>query len=404
MQKPFVPIYTKPSQYLYKLSMKNKEIEVIIHKFLVNAATQEEIGLLAKWAKDNKSAFRQQVEFQYLITGAVEKKKSEQLKKDLIENFEQLKIKNTRKRRLQIVGYAAIFIGVMALCISYYFQNNKIVESTQQEITITLGDGTSKEILKTDTSGLVSSTSTYVAKQEGTKITYNKIAVNKKAALKPLVYNTLNVPYGRKFQVVLSDGTEVHLNSGSSITYPVAFYNEGPRKVVLKGEAYFLVKSDSLRPFSVSIGSIETRVLGTEFNISNYEDNEHATVVLVEGSLSVDKSNNLDTESIVLIPNQMASYSFSDKNLTVQNVDVSSYIAWKDGILLFKNEDFYRIAKKLERHYNIEIDIQDMEVSKERYTGRFRTETIDEILQAFQRIKEFQYSNNNNKISINPKN
>ncbi len=384
--------------------MKNKEIEVIIRKFLVNAATQEEIGLLSKWVKDNRSAFRQQVEFQYLITAAVEKEKSEQLKKDLVETFGRLKIRNTRKRRLQIVGYAAIFIGVMALCISYYFQNNKIVESTQQEITITLGDGTSKEILKTDTLGLVSSTSTYVAKQEGTKITYNKIAVNKKAALKPLVYNTLNVPYGRKFQVVLSDGTEVHLNSGSSITYPVAFYNEGPRKVVLKGEAYFIVKSDSLRPFSVSIGSIETRVLGTEFNISNYEDNEHATVVLVEGSLSVNKSKNLDAESIVLTPNQMVSYSFLDKKLTVQNVDVSSYIAWKDGILLFKNEDFYRIAKKLERHYNIEIDIQDVEVSKERYTGRFRTETIDEVLQAFQRIKEFQYSNNNDKISINPKN
>jgi len=383
---------------------KEKEIEIIIHKFLVNAATQEDIKLLTKWVKDNKYAFHQQVELQYLITGAVEKEKAERLKKDLIENFEQLKIKNRRKRTFQIVRYAAIFIGVVTLCISYYFQNNKIVEPTQQEITITLGDGTSKEILKTDTSGLVSSTSTYVAKQEGTKITYNKIAVKNNAELKPLVYNTLKVPYGKKFQVVLSDGTEVYVNSGSSITYPVAFYNEGPRKVVLKGEAYFIVKSDSLRPFSVGIGSIETRVLGTEFNISNYEDNEHATVVLVEGSLSVNKSKNLDAESIVLTPNQMVSYSFLDKNLTVQNVDVSSYIAWKDGILLFRNEDFYRITKKLERHYNMEIEIHDVEVGKERYTGRFRTETIDEVLQAFQRIKEFQYSNNNNKISINPKN
>ena len=99
----------------------------------------------------------------------------------------------------------------------------------------------------------------------------------------------------------------------------------------------------------------------------------------------------------------MASYSFSDKELAKTNVDVSSHIAWKDGILLFKNEDFYRITKKLERHYNIKIDFNDVEVGKERYTGRFKTETIQEILQAFQRIKDFDFAIKDKEVIINPK-
>ncbi len=384
--------------------MINNEIDIIIQKFLNNKATQEEIEILGKWVKTNKSNFRKQIELHYLVTGIFKKEKVEQLKKDLIQEiFGQIKVMHKRRLRLRIFRYAAIFIGIVSLGFFYYTQINKVVDPTQQEITITLEDGSSKEILEYNASSLVSETSTYVAKQEGTKIIYNKISV-KNQELKSLVYNTLDVPYGKKFQIVLSDGTEVYLNSGSSLTYPVAFYDNGPRKVDLKGEAYFTVKSDSLRPFFVGTEFIDTKVLGTEFNITNYKDDEYTKVVLVQGSLSVIKSNNSDKISIVLTPNQLASYSFSDKNLEVENVDISSYIAWKDGIMLFKNEDFYHITKKLERHYDIEIEIVGMEVGNGRYTGRFKTETIEEVLMAFQRIKGFDYSINENKITINPKN
>ena len=206
------------------------------------------------------------------------------------------------------------------------------------------------------------------------------------------------MPYGKKFQLLLSDGTEVYLNSGSSITYPVIFYDEGPRNVVLRGEAYFTVASDSLRPFTVSTQLLDAKVLGTEFNISSYRDDEHIQVVLIEGSLSVGRNNSIGSGDVILKPNQLASYSYSDDELSTANIDVSSYIAWKNGILLFKNEDFYHIAKKLERHYDVKIEIKDMQVSKERYTGRFKTETIEEILQAFQRIKSFDYNIENNNI------
>ncbi|GMN11101.1 hypothetical protein MTsPCn9_21940 [Croceitalea sp. MTPC9] len=383
--------------------MKKRNIKTIVHKFLGNTATVEEIEFLTKWVNNNKASFQEEIKLHHLVTGLFEEEKAERLKRDLLDNIEQFEIKERRIRRFNVLKYAAVFIGIVTVGTLFYLGGIADKDLPQKQITITLGDGSTKEILEAKTSEVVSSSGTYVAEQEGSKIIYKKKSAKTLKNSGPLVYNTLEVPYGKKFQIVLSDGTEVYLNSGSSLTYPVAFYDEGPRNVVLRGEAYFTVKSDSLRPFSVDAGLLDTRVLGTEFNISNYPNDEYSKVVLVEGSLSVNKDKNSDEEAIVLRPDQMASYSFSDKELAKTNVDVSSHIAWKDGILLFKNEDFYRITKKLERHYNIKIDFNDVEVGKERYTGRFKTETIQEILQAFQRIKDFDFAIKDKEVIINPK-
>ncbi|MDC6388910.1 DUF4974 domain-containing protein [Maribacter sp. PR1] len=383
--------------------MKKRNIKNIVHKFLSNTATTEEIEFLTKWVNNNKASFQEEIKLHHLVTGLFEEEKAERLKRELLDNIEQFEIRKRRSRGFNVLKYAAVFIGIITVGTLFYLGGIADKDLPQKQITITLGDGSTKEILEAKTLEVVSSSGTYVAEQEGSKIIYKKKSENTLKNLRPLVYNTLEVPYGKKFQIVLSDGTEVYLNSGSSLTYPVAFYDEGPRNVVLRGEAYFTVKSDSLRPFSVDAGLLGTKVLGTEFNISNYADDEYAKVVLVEGSVAVNGGGNPDRRAMVLKPHQMASYFLSGANLTVSDVDVSSHIAWKDGILLFKNEDFYRITKKLERHYDIEISIKDVEVGQERYTGRFKTETIDEVLQAFQRIKDFEYSISKNKIEINPK-
>ena len=383
--------------------MKNRNIKNIVHKFLSNTATTEEIEFLTKWVQKNKLSFQEDVQLNHLVTGLFEEEKAERLKRDLLENFEQFEIRERRSQMFNLLKYAAVFIGIIVVGTLFYLRGSTEKDLPQKQITITLGDGSTKEILNVESSELISSSGTYAAEQEGSKIIYKKKSGKTLKNSGPLVYNTLEVPYGKKFEIVLSDGTEVYLNSGSSLTYPVAFYDEGPRNVVLRGEAYFYVKSDSLRPFSVDAGLLDTRVLGTEFNISNYPDDQYTKVVLVEGSVSINKGEDPASQAIFLKPYQMASYYVSSANLAVSDVDVSSHIAWKDGILLFKNEDFYRITKKLERHYDIEINIKDVEVGLERYTGRFKTETIDEVLRAFQRIKEFEYSYDEDKIEINPK-
>jgi len=382
--------------------MKKEKIEIILHKFLDNTATPYEIDILIQWVEKNKSRFQEEVELHHLITGGAEKVKMERFKKDLMSAFDNFNGDRRPKKWKLPLRYAAIFVGFIMLGIYVYLQSDPKVKIIENGATITLEEGSTKRTLSDTSSEMVSQSDAYVVQQVGTRIIYKKSDAKGKKPAESL-YNTLNVPYGKKFQVELSDGTEVYLNSGSSLTYPVIFNDKGGRNVVLKGEAYFTVTSDSLRPFSVGTQSVSAKVLGTEFNISSYQDDDESKVVLIEGSLSVSPKNTPDTSTLLLEPNQLVSYSYSDKKLSKKNVDVTSYIAWKEGILLFKNEDFYHIAKKLERHYNLKIEIKDMKLSEERYTGRFKTETIEEILLAFQRIKDFEYSIQENIVTINPK-
>ena len=382
--------------------MKKEKIGTIIHKFLNNSASLEEIDFLTKWVEKNKSGFEEEIQLHHLITGALEEENAERLKKDLLSAFDKVEHDKRPKKRNLFLRYAAIFIGFITLGVYLYLQADPKSDTLVKEATITFGDGATKETLNDRAAKIISISDSYIVEQEGTKITYRGTTPDKKE-LSQLVYNTLDVPYGKKFQLVLSDGTEVYLNSGSSLTYPVTFYDQGPRNVVLRGEAYFTVTSDSLRPFTVNTQFVDAKVLGTEFNISSYEEDEDLKVVLVEGSLSVSQNSTPVSDALMMRPNQLVSYSHANKELSQSNVDVGNYVAWKDGILLFKNEDFYHIAKKLERHYDLSIVIKDIQVSKERYTGRFKTETIEEVLQAFQRIKSFDYSINDNNIKITPK-
>ncbi len=383
--------------------MKNKHIKKIIFNFFENRSNPEEIQQLAQWVKDNPSSFKESAELHYLITRTLEQENAEQYKKELLSKFDQY-IQSKRKRKGAWLRYAAVFIGIIGISTFLFLRNGALKNNGQEEVTIVLDNGTTKELLNKDATGIVSRTNDVIAKQDGSKIIYKKVSIEQDDLDKPLVYNTLKVPYGKKFEVVLSDGTEVYLNSGSSLTYPTAFYAKGPRDVELVGEAYFTVESDSLRPFRVNTKELDTKVLGTQFNFSSYPDDETVQVVLVEGSLSVKRNSNPTSSHLLLRPNQMASYSMSQKAIQLTDVDVSRYIAWKEGVLYFKNEDFSHITKKLERHYNVSIEIKGDLLKSERYTGRFKTETIEEVLQGFQRIKDFDYKITSDKIILTQKN
>lgn len=382
--------------------MKNKHIKKIIFNFFENPSNPQEIEQLAQWVKDNPSSFKESAELHYLITRSLGQENAEQYKKELLSKFDLLE-RSKRKRRQAWLRYAAIFIGLIGISTLFLLRNNSPKTVGQQEVTIVLENGTTKELSNKDAS-IVTRSNNIIAEQDGSKIVYKKVSIENNDLGEPLVYNTLNVPYGKKFEIVLSDGTQVYLNSGSSLTYPTTFYASGPRDVELTGEAYFTVESDSLRPFRVKTRELDTKVLGTQFNLSSYPDDETVQVVLVEGSLSVKRSNGSEASHLLLKPNQMASYSNGHKELQLTDVDVSRYIAWKEGILYFKNEDFIHITKKLERHYNVTIEIRGDLLKSERYTGRFKTETIEEVLQGFQRIKDFAYKITNDKIILTQKN
>ena len=236
-----------------------------------------------------------------------------------------------------------------------------------------------------------------VASQQGNSLQYNGTEAQDK-----LVYNTLNIPYGREFDLVLSDGTKVKLNSGSSIKYPVRFLKGQDRKVFLKGEAYFDVSSDKAHPFIVNVDEMNIRVLGTQFNLSYYPEDEDISTVLVEGAVVLYKEGaNMDSNTTAqLVPGQRAAWNKTNNTMTVKEVDTNIYTAWKDGYLLFKASPFYSIRAKLERHFNISIEDRNGRLENQIYTATFRNETIDEIMDAFKEDTPFEYVHEGSKIII----
>ena len=188
--------------------------------------------------------------------------------------------------------------------------------------------------------------------------------------------HTLNIPRGQMFKVVLSDGTEVFLNAGSRLAYPTKFVRK-ERIVTLEGEAYFKVAKDKNHPFIVKTGTVETRVLGTEFNVSSYSASD-VHVTLIEGSVQVDVSGS----SKVIVPGQDLCIR-EDGSMTVEKVDLHSYMYWRDGYFYFDNLPLVDVLKSIGRWYNVGVKFRNTRVMdckvhflSERFQGLEHTLTL----------------------------
>nr|WP_307810563.1 FecR family protein [Gelidibacter salicanalis] len=201
---------------------------------------------------------------------------------------------------------------------------------------------------------------------------------------------------------MLSDGSSVHLNSGSILKFPGAFKKDQPREVFLEGEGFFRVSKINSTSFIVNSKTTSTKVLGTEFNVSSYTDSDKTEIVLVEGSVGV-KIKEEDTYTLIT-PSQKASTSHKIKDLTITNVNIEKYIAWKEGSIVFQNDQFKTIKKILERHYNVKIVNNFMELEKFRYNGNFKNDSIEKILNTIKLHTNFSFIRKGDTISINKPN
>lgn len=267
--------------------------------------------------------------------------------------------------------------------------NNKIILTLENGLNVILEDGKQKTI---DVNGVVTGS------QSGNQLIYN---TNSK--LEKLTYNELTVPYGKRFDLILSDGTKVTLNAGTSIKYPIQFIKGKNRKVYLNGEAYFNVVKDETHPFIVSANDINVRVLGTQFNMSNYSEDTDIKTVLVEGSIKLYETGKEINEksSTILTPGHRANWDKTKEEMSIDKVDTSIYTAWIHGGLVFKNATFHNISKKLERHFDISIVNQYEYLDNRVFNASFYDEDIKDILDAFIENTPFEYSiKENTKVTI----
>lgn len=184
---------------------------------------------------------------------------------------------------------------------------------------------------------------------------------------KAVEMNRLIVPYGKTTSLILSDGTKVWMNSGSTLVYPVVF-DKNKREIFLTGEALLDVAKDDKVPFIVKTNNVELNVLGTVFNVSAYDDDDAQSVVLVSGSVEV-RSKNLQG-SYKIKPNQRISYLKDSNEVNIQEVDVANYTSWVHGYLLVNSESLDNLLQKVARHFNRNLVFDKKSFKKESFTGK----------------------------------
>lgn len=382
--------------------MTVKKSERLIVKFITNQASKDEIETLTEWLKeaDNQIVFKDFVKTNYAIDTAMYRFDSTEVKKQLSDRIEKEKNVFQKRRFSSYYKYAAIL--VLALGGFYFYQHSNLFHSKQNvvvprqdEIVLQL-DNESTETIDTDEArDVTDKDGNVIGKQEKNRLVYSNTSSDTK-----LVYNTLKIPYGKKFEVQLSDGTIVHLNAGTSLRYPVQFLKNQSRQVYLTGEAYFEVSKDKAHPFTVNTQEVNVEVLGTKFNVNSYTEDINTDVVLVEGKVSLYKDKKTTENQVYLTPGLKGSNQRGQQKIMTEPVNTDYYTAWVKGSLVFKNASFNEIIKKLERNYNITIINKNKALGKEIFNARFDNEPIEVVLKYLSDSYEIDYKINEDQIII----
>lgn len=195
---------------------------------------------------------------------------------------------------------------------------------------------------------------------------------------------------GEVKKVILSDGTEVWLNN-MSVLVTVEPFNSDNRRVKLIGEAYFDVAHNAEKPFVVETLGLRTEVLGTSFNLNAYPLLKHKEIALYEGSVKISTVEN-PGKTLLMKPGEKLRVSKNNSEFYISEIDDKKPAVWREGILKFKNEEFFEIARKLERKFDTRIFIGSKKTGELRYTAEFENEPLEKILKLLNEAKDFNYS------------
>jgi|TARA_B110000305_G_scaffold240812_1_gene312591 ferric-dicitrate binding protein FerR (iron transport regulator) len=384
--------------------MKRKKANKLFKKYLNDKCSPKEKDLLESFLDSYQGKDLRLLEWKPYDKAGFQEKSLKNIKKKI--HIEKNSNPGSKLQRFKVLKYAAVLACILGVSYFYVYQNNNVpvIQSVQliitdEDITLEMENGIVKVIEPAGKEKIIDKSGKVIGTQNGTELVYSKDTEKEK-----LEYNTLTVPYGKQFEVQLSDGTNVHLNAGTSLKYPVKFIKGKNRCVyLLSGEAYFDVVKDAQHPFLVNSDEMNIRVLGTKFNVSAYPEDRNINTVLVEGAVSLynKNANYSKKRSMVLTPNHKASWNRLDNHTVIEEVEVDEYIAWIDGRLVFKNIMFSNIIKKLERKYNVTIVNNNLELDTQFYDATFDFETIEQVLKSFNQSYAIEYTIENNKVIIN---
>ncbi len=297
---------------------------------------------------------------------------------------ENLNIRRKRKQLNVFLKYAAamllpVLVGTMVYWyVKWPSEQNVLAQSDikpgSRNACLVLNDGQSIDLDSLKAISLKEVDGTVIDKTDD-ELNYSR---QQSQQSKKVLQNTLVVPRGGEYSLVLSDGTKVFVNSMSKLVFPVRFSGD-TREVILEGEAYFEVQKDKLHPFIVNVNGMQVNVLGTSFNVKAYEDEPTIYTTLVEGKVRI--TGEKVEEECVLNPDQQAVLNKANAEVIVQNVDARQYMQWTRGKYTFTNQSLEEIMRTLSRWYDFDYQYRDESIKTIMFEGGLnKYESIDPIL------------------------
>ncbi len=295
------------------------------------------------------------------------------------------------RRRWRWTAAAAVIVLISTLCAYFYFAPSKGTDivlnpsdteltdkaPARQQATLTLANNRVIDLSNAPSGELAQEDGVNILKKEDGTIAYEGFGSTVNAGL-----NTIATPRGGYYHVVLEDGTVVWLNAATSLDYPGSYKNAPVRKVVLKGEAFFEVAHNARQPFIVVAGDASVQVLGTSFNIKNYQLDPLNTTLL-QGSVVIKEKSN----TRILKPGQQAVLAVSGSGFVVSDVEATESIAWKNNVFSFQGANLATVCRELSRWYAVDFVIEPGVGGEAQFEGDFeRSITLASLIRQFEEI------------------
>jgi ferric-dicitrate binding protein FerR (iron transport regulator) len=358
--------------------------EALLKKYLDGQCSPEEMATLYSWLLSSDThkpllvVMQQDFERMMKAPSPVPEEISNRIETRLMESIGREKVVHLRVAYRWKWAAAAAVAVLLTTGVTLYYGLQKPAVPVLALKAAAVKPGTNKAVLTLADGSVVTldSAGNQVIQQGGTKVEQKNGELQYAAAggNAAIGYNMLKVPRGGQFTIVLPDGTQVWLNSASSLRYPTAFSGNN-RTVEMQGQGYFEVKKNTKQPFIVKVNSMEVQVLGTGFDIMAYDDEEELRTTLVSGAVKV-KQGGVEK---YLKPGEQAAIDNSTGVMSIRSADVQGVVAWKTGFFEFDNANINTILRQLARWYDIEVDTKT--VDKRLFGGRInRNLPLSEML------------------------
>ncbi len=203
---------------------------------------------------------------------------------------------------------------------------------------------------------------------------------------------------GEQREIILSDGTKVTLNVDTKFQYPEEFSKE-KREVTLTGEAFFEVTKDADRPFIIKSGPVDVEVLGTSFNVSNYQEDENLAVELISGAVMV-KFIQGEEQIVPLRPQEKFNYRRTSQKWAVDSIESKQLTGWMNGVLYFNNAPLDHMLREMERWFDVDIQVKNKTLLPASFTGTFEDPSLKSVLEGMDFILDLNYSINEKVVTI----